>query len=55
MQLNKAVWADFFWETEGWDWGTVCLDDVINHKAARIIWDRAGGGWLPWACRYVLD
>ena len=52
MQINKAVWAEWFLENYGWDWATIVLDDVMNHKAARIIWDR--NGWGAWACAYVL-
>jgi hypothetical protein len=50
MQINKAVWADYFWETEGWTWEEIVLNDVTNHRAARIIFDRAGGTWQPWSC-----
>lgn len=49
MQISKNDWADFFMETEGWTWEQVVLDDEIQFRAARIIWERAGQVWSgPW-------
>jgi len=49
MQIRKETWAGFFWETEGWSWEQIVRDDVLNHRAGYIIWQRAGG-WAPWSC-----
>jgi hypothetical protein len=50
MQLNRATWEDLFAREYGWSWSDIVNNDVLNHKAARIIWDRAGGLWTPWDC-----
>ena len=51
MQINKATWEDFFEREYGWTWAEIVLNDATNLQAARIIYDRAGGSWGPWACR----
>jgi hypothetical protein len=48
MQINKATWAGFFLETEGWTWEQIVLDDATNFWAACIIWQR--NGWSAWSC-----
>ena len=50
MQISKAIWADFFADEYGWTWEDIVLNDVLNHQAARIIWDQANGSWQPWDC-----
>jgi len=49
MQIDKETWADFFAREYGWTWTQIVQDDVLNHRAARVVWDRAGGSWQPWS------
>jgi hypothetical protein len=55
LQINRAMWERFFWETRGWSWEQIVLDDTINEEAACIVWERAGRTWTPWACSSVLQ
>lgn len=50
LQINRASWKDYFWETYGWHWADIVQDDNLNRVAAYVIWQRAGNSWSPWAC-----
>ena len=47
LQIARAVWERYFLERYGWSWEEIVMDPVIHARAAREIYDRAGG-WSPW-------
>lgn len=47
FQIARSVWAPWFAAHYGWSWEQVVTDPAIHVRAARIIYDRAGG-WAPW-------
>jgi hypothetical protein len=48
MQIEQSVWRSYF-EALGWDWHAVIHDLDTHFRAARHIYDRAGG-FTPWSC-----
>ena len=42
-------WEVYFAAKYGWTWDQVVRDPNTHFRAAREIYDRAGG-WSPWAC-----
>ena len=53
MQINRATWAEYFYEQYGWSWEQLVFDLDINLAAAREIYDRTGG-WHRWSCADVV-
>ena len=49
MQINRATWEDVLYEDYGWTWSQVVFDLPTHLRAARVIYERAGG-WEDWSC-----